>query len=146
MQVLCAIFMRTDSLKSVVSVASCKAYFPRFRLLGMPKNSFMDPSMAHGPPLRSLPVLDFKPYELTNILGDSKFHAYLSMVVSLHNVVEEIGVWCESCSCHEGHEKGTHPKRGRKLLTHRQSWASCPMRGKRLPELVAGILLSSLES
>lgn len=95
----------------------------------------------------------FDPSLFTKTLADPFFFAYFDMVLTLVSITESLGHWAESCSCHEdlilyedhsgptesfGRSK-THMLRSGRVLSDLYSKKTdvCPMRGKRLPELVA---------
>ncbi len=71
------------------------------------------------------------------------------MVMGLAGVIDGVGGWCESCSCH-GRDAPLllppPPRKQRRMAfafaqagtERRRTGAPCPMKGKRLPELVAG--------
>lgn len=99
---------------------------------------------------------NFDPSLLTRTLKDSFFFAYLDMILALVSMTEDIAHWAEACSCHEdvilqhgfaenqglqGQSRKKHRmtmKSGRVLSSLFSGKADvCPMRGKRLPELVA---------
>ena len=96
----------------------------------------------------------FKPADVTAVLADSLFMAYFDMVLGLATTLEQLGSWCESCPCHEdlirtveapGHAVSSRKRKrytsmsklfGCKVGDGSDSF-TCPMRGKRFPELVA---------
>ena len=89
----------------------------------------------------------FDPNLLTQTLRDSFFFAYLDMVLALVSMTEDIAFWAESCSCHEdilshSHKRSMSASKNMKSSRVLSNFFSgkadvCPMRGKRLPELVA---------
>ena len=96
----------------------------------------------------------FQPADVTAVLADSLFMAYFDMVLGLSTTLEQLGSWCESCPCHEdliptveapGHALFSRKRKrytsmsklfGCKVGDGSDSF-TCPMRGKRFPELVA---------
>ena len=87
---------------------------------------------------------------LTQTLRDPFFFAYFDMILSLVSMTEDMAHWAESCSCHEDLLQHTSSrsseqqvrrstmKSGRAISNLFSGKAEvCPMRGKRLPELVA---------
>ncbi len=97
---------------------------------------------------------DFSPTQFSQILQSAFFSAYFDMILGLTSVLERIGQWAEACPCHEdltfryplNSSVGHHCRSGfpqdlptsrvlSKLFSNQSS--ICPMRGKRLPELVA---------
>ena len=81
--------------------------------------------------------------DLSAALGSSMFHAYIQMVMSLFNVVEDLSSWFEGCACHQAQlkrQKGKHTRSSRKEIELCGPYAFCPMKGKRAPELAAGCL------
>ena len=81
--------------------------------------------------------------DLSAALGSSMFHAYIQMVMSLFNVVEDLSSWFEGCACHQAQLKrhrGKHMRSSRKEIELCGPYAFCPMKGKRAPELAAGCL------
>lgn len=88
----------------------------------------------------------FSPNNFTAILSDPFFFAYFDMVQSLTRIIESLGQWAESCPCHQDIElqplksfrrQNAFRREVRTLQgLFRQQAQTCPMRGKRLPELV----------
>lgn len=93
-------------------------------------------------------------------MQDFMFFAYFDMVVSLTQVLESCGQWAESCPCHEdmtldldssSFSRPDHTRRAsRDHVTLPAMFGKltevCPMRGKRLPELVGGGIQKVLEN
>eukprot|EP00435_Cladocopium_sp_Y103_P050317 s774_g15.t1 len=89
---------------------------------------------------------NFSPEKFSLVLKDPLFFCYFDLVLNLTKVLEACGQWAECCPCHEdlqapqfGPECG--PKRSSSLSVRALfSFQTdvCPMRGKRLPELVGG--------
>ena len=98
----------------------------------------------------------FNPEKFTNILQDNLFFCYFDLVLNLTKVLEACGQWAESCPCHEDLQWlqlmqtfELHSKRSNRSVTVPSLFGkladTCPMRGKRLPELVAGGMKTVLE-
>ena len=113
-----------------------------------------------GSNVKETDAASFQPSELTAVLNDPFFMAYFDMVLGLSSTIEQLGCWCESCPCHEdllpSMDLPCHvklPRSGRKATNISKLFGCsdtngdfrCPMRGKRLPELVAYGLQNLLE-
>ena len=103
----------------------------------------------------------FSPNRLTVVLRDHLFFAYLDMVLRLAGMLEHLGNWAESCPCHEDVQLQGQAFRRRRGFSrfqqrrrHRHDCRVtanfyklvdvCPMRGRRLPELVVDGVSSSI--
>ena len=87
--------------------------------------------------------------DLTRALFSNMFNVYVSMVLSLFNIVENLASWFEGCQCHEQQlqQHGNKIKRASKKETSESGpYAFCPMKGKRAPELAAGALGETFET
>jgi hypothetical protein len=82
---------------------------------------------------------------LEDTLRSNLFHAYFSMVLNVHSIVDSLTDWCESCPCHSGMATSRRFNKRRKLLFGQYYDRPCPMKGKRLVEIVQGRLLGFLE-
>ena len=84
----------------------------------------------------------FNPDDVTRIVNDNLFFAYMNMVVLLDSAFASLGSWAEGCPCHEDLLLGETNSRQRKIMRtefpSQPLWATCPTRGKRLPELAVG--------
>lgn len=97
---------------------------------------------------------NFDPSFLTATLRDHFFFAYFDMVLALVGMTEDIAQWSEACACHEDlllrrsdPNRQAPMKRSRNKIVksgtrslcnlYSRKTETCPMRGKRLPELVA---------
>lgn len=87
----------------------------------------------------------FSPKDLTATLNDNKFWAYCGMVQLVHAAVDELAGWSEGCLCHPpwlgsassgSYAVGMKTRLRQKLLDGRRS---CPMQGRRAPELACGV-------
>ena len=80
--------------------------------------------------------------EVTHILKSDLFMVFAETVLIVFNSLEELGSWCEGCSCHEDLLRGKTGHVSRKSLAKwiGTSDSDCPMKGKRAPELAAGHL------
>ena len=65
------------------------------------------------------------------------------MVMALFNIVQNLSSWFEDCQCHEEllqQHASKHRRSSRKEMFMCGPYASCPMKGKRAPELASGAL------
>ncbi|CAE7037690.1 unnamed protein product [Symbiodinium sp. CCMP2456] len=86
----------------------------------------------------------FVPAALSKALESSLFHVYASMILSVLNIVDGLTAWFEGCACHEVFSD-PHSKKKLSRLAEQEFRAcgtqrTCPMKGKRAPELAAGCL------
>lgn len=96
---------------------------------------------------------NFSPQKFSLVLKDHLFFCYFDLVLNLTKVLEACGQWAECCPCHEdlqapqfGPECGSQRSANLSVRTLFSFQADvCPMRGKRLPELVAGGMQAVLE-
>ena len=103
----------------------------------------------------------FSPDRLTVVLRDHLFFAYLDMVLRLAGMLERLANWAESCLCHEDVQlqgQAFRRRRGASRFQQRRRRRHdcrvtanfyrlvdvCPMRGRRLPELVVDCVSSSI--
>lgn len=68
--------------------------------------------------------------EVDETLASPFFWAFLHLLDALNSILTHITAWCESCAC--------HPPEVRKALAELGITGSCPLRGRRCPELAAG--------
>ena len=120
-------------------------------LLG-PLRSVWDPQRfeqggvdVDGGPLSSAPAgaAAFDPHALTRCLQSAKFAAYVVLVARLDQCPEELVSWAEACYCHECILQGLKQHQKHQVLKEHFAavgGCSCPMAGKRAPELAAGHL------
>eukprot|EP00959_Pyramimonas_sp_CCMP1952_P101318 2119612-Pyramimonas_sp.AAC.1 len=80
------------------------------------------------------------------------FHSFLCLVLKLDAMPERLAGWCEGCACHEDlfrEKQFKHQSRRRQVIelhfgkSHRRS---CPLAGKRAPDLAAGYIEEVLSS
>ena len=71
---------------------------------------------------------------ITDMLQDAFFYGYSEMLLSLHGLLQEVSHWAEACPCHQ------HLLDKRASTLERAVAASCPLRGKRAPEIACGSL------
>lgn len=83
----------------------------------------------------SLP--NFDPKDLTALLVDPVFFKYLDMCLLLDGIPEDIARWSGGCSCHEALTAELSPHLVAKVMTLHYGVPSCPLAGKRAPELAA---------
>ena len=105
---------------------------------------------------------EHKLHTLTLAIPDSFFWAYGHMMLSIQVALDALAFWSENCPCHEGFTKkeanllvGTMREQApmtdvwQALMPNRNMknslWASCPMRGKRAPELAVGVLQERMD-
>jgi hypothetical protein len=73
-------------------------------------------------------------------MKDNLFFAFLDMIIALGELPESLAGWAEGCCCHKdllaGHRRQARMQNLRAAFHH--SAGTCSMKGKRLPELVAG--------
>ena len=92
------------------------------------------------------PGFGFLASDLTAVLCSNQFHVYLEMVMALFNVVENLSSWFEGCACHEQHVKVRNRRaHSRKEGAQLGLQVSCPMMGKRAPQLASGCLQDTFE-
>ena len=92
---------------------------------------------------------EFKPATMTAILQDNSFFAYLSMVLIWQSMLEGLAGWTESCPCHGNMLGAAGSEAARQKIldqAYERKHSSCPMKGKRFPELVAGELQSVFQT
>ena len=84
----------------------------------------------------------FDPKVLTKALHSSLFHAYAAMALLLEEVPEQLATEAERCPCHGALTRRLSLYRAKGMFgKHYGSRATtCPMAGKNMPELVAGVL------
>ena len=95
-----------------------------------------------------------RPAEIAKIIRDMFCSAYLGMVLELANVMEELVGWLERCPCHGYLQYKFRGKRHIPISLLRR-WIGgranarigleCWMRGRREPDLAAGILMDLFE-
>ena len=68
-------------------------------------------------------------------IGSTLFWAFLEMCSTIISMLDEITSWTQGCACH-----GPELRRQLKPLLHGQGPLSCPMRGRRAPEVAEGAL------
>ena len=65
----------------------------------------------------------FSPSDITKVLKDPEFHAYLSLVTVVNQTMEELVAWLEQCPCHEHLQSRYRSYTGRGLASRvRGSW------------------------
>ena len=72
---------------------------------------------------------------VNDCIDSTEFWAQLMTLESLFYVVRELLIWVESCPCHHNRV----PPDGYKI-----KWDSCPLRGRRLPEIACGAFFEEL--
>ncbi len=94
-------------------------------------------------------VKRFQPEEVSVILRDPCFKLYMSMVLNIQSVLDNLSAWLEGCPCHYHLlvQRSSHLQR-KNLIAEFDigSHADCPMKGKRAPELAAGALAHTFDS
>ena len=85
--------------------------------------------------------LQFDPVALTATLRDPMFTACVYFVLALNAIPEKLASWAEGCSCHEPFCRYLSESRQRAMFEahYGEGWRTCPLRGKRAPELAAGV-------
>ena len=74
-------------------------------------------------------------------ISSRRFWAYAQMLSVLSGFLADLTGWCEGCWCHQQeHSLGSYHMRRRAICFDRQSPSTCPMKGRRAPELAAGVL------
>ena len=85
---------------------------------------------------------DFSPAFMSDVMKDNAFFAYLDMVLSWQGIVEALASWTEGCPCHGNalRDAGSAAARRKRLKEAYEEPSTCKMKGRRLPELIAGEL------
>ena len=92
---------------------------------------------------------EFNPERVTDVMKSNLFFAYLGMIIALGGLPEKLAHWAEACCYHwdilmpkpvrRGARKRRRDDRSNRFMTLLYEQArKCPMRGRRLAELVAG--------
>ena len=88
----------------------------------------------------------FDPAEISRLIRDGPFRAYLKMAIVLDQATEELAAWAERCVCHE-HPQAQYSSKYVPVSVLRSEFGgeaaahvhlTCPMRGRRAPEVAAG--------
>ena len=74
---------------------------------------------------------------MTEAVRDASFWEYLGMLLRVARVIDHLEHWMEACPCHFKAPDNSDPLYGNKAFRTRYS---CPMAGRRAPELAAGCL------
>ena len=74
---------------------------------------------------------------MTEAVRDASFWEYLGMLLRVARVIDRLEHWMEACPCHFKAPDNSDPLYGNKAFRTRYS---CPMAGRRAPELAAGCL------
>ena len=96
---------------------------------------------------------DFRATDLTPLLQDCAFKAYMDMILEINLVLESLSAWAEQCPCHtelQEQYRGATPigvlrEECGALADHLDDLA-CPLRSCRAPELAAGSLPQHLDT
>lgn len=85
----------------------------------------------------------FDPVLLTDTLRDPMFSASVVMILSINRIPQDLASWGEGCTCHGLVCQRLTVWRQQKMFQNHygqgvHSNTTCPMRGKRAPELAAG--------
>jgi len=85
--------------------------------------------------------------QITRIAKDPLFLVHMDLMIDFHTVLKDMTSWADSCTCHEHLRLKRGASAASKLLRRElgQWISSCPMRGKRLPEMVAGKFMKVLQ-
>ena len=120
----------------------CRSFFLLFEVLRLvwDENKFRRGMRASGEEKEREDEGKFNPKDATKIMNDKLFGAYLELVIALGEIPEQIAKWAEGCACHEhlfiGTQTSKRTRRLQKVFQH--DLGDCPMKGKRLQELIAG--------
>ena len=97
----------------------------------------VDTAQAHG----------FDCWALEQVLQCSFINKYLDMLLCLERVPQKLAAWAEGCECHQPFVEHLSEYMQRKLVKshYGAGLCTCPMRGKRAPELANGKEFSLLQ-
>ena len=97
----------------------------------------------------------FQPQEISQVLRDPMFEAYLHLVLEVNGTLVELSAWLERCPCHQHIQEKfrsytpvatMRAEFGERLASQmHHGFVACPMRGKRAPELACGALMTILD-
>jgi hypothetical protein len=88
----------------------------------------------------------FQPQRVTEILKDNLFHGYFRMILIVQGIADELTAWCEGCPCHEAELIEDRQSRKKPRMAAGLADRPCPMKGKKLVELVTGKLTEVFDS
>ena len=84
--------------------------------------------------------IEVNPGAVTKVVADATWWAYLQAMFELQLCLHSLSQWCDGCSCHE-HVLVDHSRFRREHSLRRLcSKGTCPLKGKRAPEMAAGQL------
>ncbi|CAE7909467.1 retm [Symbiodinium microadriaticum] len=83
-----------------------------------------------------------KASRMTEVVASSCFWEYMAMLLRLARVLDHAEHWMEACPCHYRQISGSSPLTSNTIFRTRYS---CPMAGRRAPELASGALQGVLD-
>ena len=75
---------------------------------------------------------------VTKVVQDATWWAYLQAMLQLHECLHSLSQWCDGCACHEHILANVSRYRREHALRQVCSDGSCPLKGKRAPEMAVG--------